>query len=86
MPVANGYEICAQLRRAKVLSETPVLILTGRDGAIDRVRANLAGATGFVSKTAGAEALVAAIARRLATTVPVPPLPPTPQQLAGAYN
>jgi CheY-like chemotaxis protein len=50
MPIANGYEICAQIRRTSVLKDTPAIILTSNDGIIDRVRAKMVRATEFVSK------------------------------------
>jgi len=37
MPVASGYEICTQLRRVSAFANTPVIILTGNDGLLDRV-------------------------------------------------
>lgn len=51
MPIVNGYEVCAQIRRVSALSALPVLMLTGQDGLVDRVRAKVVGATGFLSKT-----------------------------------
>ncbi|MDY6805563.1 MAG: response regulator [Cyanobacteriota bacterium] len=50
MPIANGYEICTQIRRVSSLKDTPVAILTGRDGLIDRVRAKVAGCSDFIAK------------------------------------
>lgn len=50
MPVANGYEICSQIRRVSTLKKIPVIILTGNDGVVDRIRANMVGATDFLSK------------------------------------
>ncbi|MCS6960663.1 MAG: response regulator [Pseudanabaenaceae cyanobacterium SKYGB_i_bin29] len=50
MPIVNGYEICAQLRRVEAFQHTPIIILTGNDGLIDRVRAKMVGATDFISK------------------------------------
>jgi two-component system, chemotaxis family, response regulator PixG len=50
MPVASGYEICTQLRRISAFAETPVIILTGNDGLVDRVRAKVVGSTDFMSK------------------------------------
>ncbi|WP_083885836.1 response regulator [Synechococcus sp. PCC 7336] len=50
MPVANGYEICAQLRRTSKFKNTPIIIVTSSDGVIDRVRAKLVGADGFIAK------------------------------------
>jgi two-component system, chemotaxis family, response regulator PixG len=50
MPIASGYEICTQLRRISAFAETPVIILTGNDGLVDRVRAKVVGSTDFISK------------------------------------
>lgn len=50
MPIANGYEICAQIRRIPDFQDTPIVILTNNDGLIDRVRAKMVGATDFLSK------------------------------------
>lgn len=50
MPNANGYEICGQLRKLSIFKETPIVILTGQDGIVDRVRAKLVGASDFLSK------------------------------------
>jgi chemotaxis family two-component system response regulator PixG len=50
MPVANGYEVCAQLRRISVFQETPIIILTSSDGIVDRVRAKMVNSTAFVNK------------------------------------
>lgn len=61
MPVANGYEICAQIRRISLFHDTPVVILTGNDGLVDRVRAKMVGATDFLTKPAKPEKLLATI-------------------------
>ncbi|MDM9385784.1 response regulator [Chlorogloeopsis sp. ULAP01] len=50
MPVVNGYEICAQLRRISLFANTPIIILTGSDGLLDRVRAKVVGSIGFMTK------------------------------------
>ena len=50
MPFMNGYEVCAQLRRVPELEKIPVVMLTGQDGMVDRVRAKMAGASAFVGK------------------------------------
>lgn len=50
MPITNGYELCSQIRRVSQFKETPIVILTGNDGVIDRVRAKMAGASDFMSK------------------------------------
>lgn len=65
MPVANGYEICTQIRRISAFKTTPIIILTGNDGIIDRVRAKMVGATDFICKPI-VEAEILAIAQKYA--------------------
>ena len=50
MPIANGYEICSQIRRVSQFKNTPVVILTGKDGIVDRMRAKMVNATDFINK------------------------------------
>jgi two-component system, chemotaxis family, response regulator PixG len=63
MPNANGYEICSRLRKIGAFEHTPIVILTGNDGVIDRVRAKVVGATDFLTKPVQAE-LVLEIAQK----------------------
>lgn len=50
MPVANGYEICAQVRRVSLFKDIPIVIVTSNDTLSDRVRAKMVGASGFIAK------------------------------------
>ncbi len=50
MPIANGYEVCSQVRRISRFKNIPVIILTGNDGIVDRVRAKIVGSSEFLSK------------------------------------
>ena len=50
MPFANGYELCAQIRRISAFRATPIVIVTNNDGIADRVRAKVVGASGFLGK------------------------------------
>jgi len=61
MPHTNGYEICAQLRKLSLFSNTPIVILTGKDGVIDRVRAKLVGSTAYITKPVTAQEVLGAI-------------------------
>lgn len=60
MPIANGYEICGQIRKISTFKDTPIIILTGNDGIIDRVRAKMVGATDFLCKPIDKKAILAA--------------------------
>lgn len=65
MPNTNGYEICTQLRKISYFRNTPILILTGNDGIVDRVRAKLVGASDFLSKPIEAGTVLSMIRKHL---------------------
>lgn len=67
MPVVNGYEVCAQIHRVEQLKDTPVVFLTSQDGLIDRVRAKLVKASGFLSKPVDPDTVLETV-ERLVTT------------------
>ncbi|MGD1862043.1 MAG: response regulator [Leptolyngbyaceae cyanobacterium] len=50
MPIANGYELCAQIRRISAFKEIPIVIVTNNDGIGDRVRAKVVGSSDFLGK------------------------------------
>ncbi|MGL6342980.1 MAG: response regulator [Waterburya sp.] len=61
MPNTNGYEICSQLRKLSFFKNTPIVILTGNDGIVDRVRAKMVGSTDFMGKPANPEQVLETI-------------------------
>ncbi|MEO0926931.1 MAG: response regulator [Cyanobacteria bacterium J06643_13] len=63
MPNTNGYEICSQLRKLSYFKQTPIVILTGNDGIVDRVRAKMVGSTDFLGKPAQPEQVLDTIAK-----------------------
>ncbi|AFZ55993.1 DUF4388 domain-containing protein [Anabaena cylindrica FACHB-243] len=50
MPELDGYEICAMLRHSTAFRLIPIIMLTGKEGFIDRVRARMVGATDYLTK------------------------------------
>lgn len=58
MPELDGYEICAMLRNSSAFRQTPIVMLTGINGFIDRVKARMAGATEFYTKPFGESELL----------------------------
>lgn len=58
MPELDGYEVCAMLRTSTLFRQTPIIMLTGKDGFIDRVRAKLIGATDYLTKPFGESELL----------------------------
>ena len=65
MPNTNGYEICTQLRKLSFFKNTPIVIVTGNDGIIDRVRSKMAGATDFISKPINREIVIETVNKYL---------------------
>ncbi len=63
MPISNGYEVCEQIRKTPKLQDVPVIILTGKDGWIDRMRSKLVGANGFLSKPVDSHVLLKILAK-----------------------
>lgn len=57
MPELDGYEICAMLRKSIAFRQTPIVMLTGKDGFIDRVKARIVEATDYLTKPFGASEL-----------------------------
>ena len=55
MPIVNGYELCAQIRRISMIKNIPIVILTGKDGLVDRVRTKIVGANEFLAKPVNQE-------------------------------
>ncbi|MDJ0747144.1 MAG: response regulator [Xenococcaceae cyanobacterium MO_167.B27] len=68
MPIINGYELCAQIRKTPSLKNVPVVILTGRDGLVDRMRAKMVGSTDFLSKPVGEKDLLNVIDKYVINT------------------
>jgi two-component system, chemotaxis family, response regulator PixG len=58
MPIVNGYEVCSQIRKTPSLRDIPVVILTGKDGLVDRMRSKLVGSTDFMSKPVSTETVL----------------------------
>jgi twitching motility two-component system response regulator PilG len=58
MPELDGYEICAMLRKSTAFRQTPIVMLTGKDGFIDRVKARMVGATDYLTKPFGENELL----------------------------
>jgi two-component system, chemotaxis family, response regulator PixG len=65
MPITNGYEVCERIRKTPRLKDVPVVILTGKDSLIDRMRAKIVGANGFLSKPVRAGSVLTILDKHL---------------------
>lgn len=50
MPDLEGHQLCAMLRQAPCFHTVPIVMLTGKDSFVDRVKANMVGATDYLTK------------------------------------
>ncbi|MEB3292583.1 MAG: response regulator [Synechococcales bacterium] len=50
MPNLDGYELCSLLRRHPNFKTTPIIMVTGHTGFIDRAKAKLVGASNYLTK------------------------------------
>lgn len=75
MPELEGYELCAMLRHSNAFRQTPIVMLTGKDGFIDRVRARMAGATDYLTKPFGANELLTLVEKYVGLGNPNRPRP-----------
>ena len=63
MPNISGLEFCHMLRKIERYKELPIIMLTARDGIVDRVRGHLAGATHYLTKPVKAAELKAVVSQ-----------------------
>ncbi len=50
MPNLDGYELCSLLRKHSYFKDVPVIMVTGRKGFIDRAKAKMVRASGYLTK------------------------------------
>jgi two-component system, chemotaxis family, response regulator PixG len=50
MPNLDGYKLCSLLRKHPNFKSTPVIMVTGNTGLLDRAKAKLVGASGYLTK------------------------------------
>lgn len=75
MPELDGYEICAMLRRSTAFRQSPIVMLTGKDGFIDRVKARMVGATDYLTKPFGENELLTLVEKYVGAGNPNLPKP-----------
>jgi twitching motility two-component system response regulator PilG len=69
MPELDGYELCAMLRKSSTFQHTPIVMLTGKDGYIDRVKARIVGATEYLTKPFGEKELLTTVEKYLGASI-----------------
>ncbi|MCU0535910.1 MAG: response regulator [Hydrococcus sp. Prado102] len=65
MPTIDGYKLCRLLRNHSLFHDTPIVMVTGNSGLIDRAKARVAGATDYLTKPFTQNELVKMVFRYL---------------------
>ncbi len=67
MPDINGYKLCHLLRSSDAFEKTPIIMVTGNKGLIDKARAKMVGATDYLTKPFTSEDLLGLAAKHLSS-------------------
>lgn len=65
MPELDGYELCSLLRKHPEFKGTPIIIVTSNTGLVDRAKAKVVRASGYLTKPFTKEDLVKSIGKYL---------------------
>jgi twitching motility two-component system response regulator PilG len=63
MPRLDGYQTCALIKKNPRLRETPVIMLSSKDGLFDRARGRLVGSDEYLTKPFTKDTLLEAVRR-----------------------
>jgi twitching motility two-component system response regulator PilG len=63
MPRLDGYQTCALIKKNSRYRDTPVIMLSSKDGLFDRARGRLVGSDEYLTKPFSKDALLAAVSR-----------------------
>jgi twitching motility two-component system response regulator PilG len=62
MPRLDGYQTCALIKHHRIFRNTPVVMVSSRDGLFDRARGRVVGSDRYITKPFTKEDLLAVIA------------------------
>ncbi len=67
MPTIDGYKLCSMLRKHPAFKKTPIVMVTGNTGIIDRAKAKMAGSTDYMTKPFTQSGLIEMVSSHLIT-------------------
>ena len=65
MPRLDGYETCSLIKHNKIFKETPVIMLSSKDGLFDRARGRIVGSEQYLTKPFTKDELLGAITNQI---------------------
>lgn len=66
MPRLDGYQTCSLIKHNKVFKDTPVIMLSSKDGLFDRARGRIVGSEQYLTKPFTRDELLGAISTQMA--------------------
>jgi twitching motility two-component system response regulator PilG len=63
MPRLDGYQTCALIKRSPRFHDTPVVMLSSKDGLFDRARGRMVGSVEYLTKPFTKESLLSVVRR-----------------------
>jgi twitching motility two-component system response regulator PilG len=69
MPRLDGYQTCALIKKNAKFHQTPVVMLSSKDGLFDRARGRMVGSDQYLTKPFTKESLLKAVANHVKATV-----------------
>lgn len=66
MPRLDGYQTCSLIKHNKTFKDTPVIMLSSKDGLFDRARGRIVGSEQYLTKPFTKDELLQAIASQVA--------------------
>lgn len=67
MPRLDGYQTCSLIKHNRIFKDTPVIMLSSKDGLFDRARGRLVGSEQYLTKPFTKDELLGAIQRYVTT-------------------
>jgi len=65
MPRLDGYQTCALIKNNKEFKNTPVIMLSSKDGLFDRAKGRIVGSDQYLTKPFSRDELLGAIAQHV---------------------
>jgi twitching motility two-component system response regulator PilG len=65
MPRLDGYETCSLIKHNKTFKNTPVIMLSSKDGLFDRARGRIVGSEQYLTKPFTKDELLGAISNQI---------------------
>ena len=65
MPRLDGYETCSLIKHNKLFKQTPVIMLSSKDGLFDRARGRIVGSEQYLTKPFTKDELLGAISNQI---------------------